>query len=94
MAMLTKEMVLAELAKLSPPGDAKDIIAQGMVSDIFIKDGAVSFSISVPAERASQLEPMRLAAQRAVEALDGAQKVMVVLTAERQAGGNASQPAP
>ncbi|MEL6202787.1 MAG: iron-sulfur cluster carrier protein ApbC [Pseudomonadota bacterium] len=94
MVALGKDDVLAELRKLSPPGDAKDIVAQGMVSDIFIKDGTVSFSISVPADRASQLEPMRMAAQRAVEALDGAQKVMVVLTAERQGGGNAPQAAP
>ncbi|MEN0001777.1 MAG: iron-sulfur cluster carrier protein ApbC [Pseudomonadota bacterium] len=91
MAALTKDAVLAELSKLTPPGDSETIVALGMVSDIFIKDGSVTFSISVPAARASEMEPLRMAAQRAVEGLEGAEKVMVVLTAERAGGAN---PAP
>ncbi|MEL6920697.1 MAG: iron-sulfur cluster carrier protein ApbC [Pseudomonadota bacterium] len=92
MATLTQDTILGALAKLSPPGDRDDIVSQGMVSGVFIKDGSVTFSISVPAERASEMEPLRIAAQRAVEAVDGAEKVMVVLTAERQAGATASPP--
>lgn len=86
MTALTQDAVLAALAKLSPPGDNENIVAKGMVSDVFIKDGAATFSLTVPADRASEMEPLRMAAQRAVEALDGADKVMVVLTAERQGG--------
>ncbi|MEM1376382.1 MAG: iron-sulfur cluster carrier protein ApbC [Pseudomonadota bacterium] len=93
MSGLTEAEVLTALSKLSPPGEPDDIVKQGMVSGVYIKDTSVTFSISVPAEKASAMEPLRKAAQRAVEALDGVEKVMVVLTAERQ-GGSTSQTAP
>ncbi len=57
-----------------------------MVSDVFISDGKVYFSINVPAERAQELEPMRQAAERIVKALPGVKGAVVSLTAERKQG--------
>ena len=66
-----------------------DLISLGLVSDVFITDGKVIFSINVPAERAQELEPLRKAAEMTVADLDGVSKVIVALTAERKAGGAA-----
>ena len=60
-----------------------------MVSDIFIDGSKVIFSLTVPAARAQELEPVREAAHAAVMALDGVDSAMVALTAERAAGGSA-----
>ena len=41
------------------PTASGDIVSLGLVSDIFIANGKVMFSITVPAERARDLEPIR-----------------------------------
>ena len=41
-----------------------NIIDLGLVSEILVKGGRVSFSITVPSERALELEPMRQAAEK------------------------------
>src|SRR5262249_55942054 len=59
-----------------------------------IKDGRVSFSITVPAARAEELEPMRQAAEKIVTEIEGVRHVTAVLTAERPRtapGGQAPQ---
>src|SRR5690606_27189722 len=59
---------------------------------VFIADGKVYFSITVPAERARELEPMRAAAEKVVLAIDGVKSAMVTLTAARRAGETAPPP--
>jgi ATP-binding protein involved in chromosome partitioning len=46
-----------------------------------VKDGKVSFVLEVDPARAEELEPVRAAAQAAVEALEGVEKVSAILTA-------------
>ena len=41
------------------------------MSEILLKDGRISFSITVPAERAAELEPLRQAAEKVVREMDG-----------------------
>ena len=48
-----------------------NIVELGLVSEILLKDGRVSFSITVPAERAAELEPMRQAAEKIVREMQG-----------------------
>ncbi len=96
MTDITSGQVLAALSRLSLPGSQTDIVAGGLVSDIFISDGKVYFSITVPAEQARELEPLRAAAEKAVKALSGVRGAVVSLTADRRAAGNApaARPAP
>ena len=49
---VTREAVLEKLKTVRGPDLEGDIVSLGMVSDIFIADGKVFFSITVPAERA------------------------------------------
>ncbi|MCV6596874.1 MAG: iron-sulfur cluster carrier protein ApbC [Mangrovicoccus sp.] len=85
MAALSQQDVLNQLAKVRGPDRSDDLVSLGLISGVSIQDGKVSFSISVPAARAAELEPMRQAAERMVSELPGVEKVMAILTAERTA---------
>jgi ATP-binding protein involved in chromosome partitioning len=91
--MVTKEQVLEALRRVPGP-EGGDIVSLGLVSDIVASDGKVLFSITVPAERARELEPLRAAAERAVRALPGVEQAMVALTAERRPGAGARSAPP
>ena len=93
----TKETILETLRSVKPAGADKDIVSNGQVSEIFLKEGSAMFSISVPADEAEAMEPLRKSAEEAVKAMDGINKVMVVLTAEHapsRDGQGAPRPAP
>ncbi|GHC80067.1 Mrp/NBP35 family ATP-binding protein [Limoniibacter endophyticus] len=82
-----KEMIIDYLRAIEEPGGKGDIISRGMVSDIFIADRKVFFSLSVPADMAASLEPFRYRVQEGVAQLEGVRSVMVALTAEKRGGG-------
>ncbi|MFA7414311.1 MAG: iron-sulfur cluster carrier protein ApbC [Rhizobium sp.] len=94
MTAVTREQVLETLKSIRGPGLERNIVELGMVSDVFISDGKVYFSITVPAERANELEPMRQAAERTVKAMPGVKGALVSLTAEKKAGSPAPTAAP
>jgi ATP-binding protein involved in chromosome partitioning len=73
------------------PDRARDLVTLGMISGLHLRDGHVSFAIEVDAERGPRLEPLRKAAERAVERLPGVLSVSAVLTAEAKSG---ARPAP
>jgi ATP-binding protein involved in chromosome partitioning len=93
MSDVTKEQVIQALAKVRGPDLQGDIVSLGMVSDVFISDGKVYFSITVPADRAKELEPLRVAAEKTVKAVPGVKGALVTLTADRKAGSASTPPA-
>jgi len=84
---VTKEVVTERLRSVSGPDFSGNIVDLGMLSEIFIADGKVFFSITVPAERADHMEPLRAAAERIVKAIPGVTGAVVTLTAEKKGGG-------
>ncbi|MDR7143188.1 iron-sulfur cluster carrier protein ApbC [Rhizobium sp. BE258] len=91
MTEVTKEQVLETLKTVRGPDLEHNIVELGMVSDVFISDAKVYFSITVPAERARELEPLRQAAERVIKEMPGVKGALVTLTADKKA---ASQSAP
>jgi ATP-binding protein involved in chromosome partitioning len=91
---ITKEQVLERLRPIPAPDGQGDIVTRGLVSDIFVSGGKVMFSITVPAERARDLEPLRAEAERLVRTIPGVDGAMVVLTAEKKGGAAARSPVP
>jgi ATP-binding protein involved in chromosome partitioning len=85
---LTKEAILERLRRVKGPDLEGNIVDLGLVSEILLKDGRVSFSITVPAHRAAELEGLRQAADKVVREMEGIASVVTVLTAERAGGGN------
>ena len=97
MSQVTREQVLAALARVTDPARGQDVVAAGMVQGIVIKDSNVGFALEVEPSEAAEKEPLRQACERAVLDLPGVTSVTAVLTAERApAGGRpaASQGSP
>jgi len=88
---LTREDVLSQLSKVKGPDLKSDIVSLGLIDNLLVDDGKVIFSITVPAERAKELEALREAAERAASELKGVEKVTAMLTAERKSGNPAPQ---
>ncbi len=92
-----KNAVIDRLRQIKGPDLEGDIVSLGLVSDVFVSDGRVAFSITVPAARAQELEPLRQAAEKVVKEVEGVENAMVALTAERAPGSappRPPQPAP
>lgn len=85
---LTQAQVLDVLRRVKGPDLESNIVELGLVSEVLVKDGRVYFSITVPAARASELEPLRQAAEKVVSALEGVKGVTAVLTAEKATGAS------
>ncbi|PWV97488.1 ATP-binding protein involved in chromosome partitioning [Hoeflea marina] len=91
---VSKEQVLDKLRTVKGPDLSGNIVDLGMVSDIFIADEKVFFSLTVPSQRAKELEPLREAAERAAKTVPGVKSAMVALTASREPGAQAAPPRP
>ncbi|WP_245468312.1 MULTISPECIES: Mrp/NBP35 family ATP-binding protein [unclassified Mesorhizobium] len=87
MMTVTKESVIERLKTVNGPDFTGNIVDLGLVSEIFIADSKVFFSITVPAARAQEMEPLRAAAERVVKAIPGVVNAVVALTAEKKGGG-------
>ena len=83
---ISKPHVLDELRRIKGPDLQGNIVDLGLVSEILVKDDRVYFSITVPATRAEELEPLRKAAETVVTKVPGVAGVTAVLTAEAPAG--------
>ena len=97
---VSKPQVLDELRRIKGPDLEGNIVDLGLVSEILVKDDRVYFSITVPAARAEELEPLRKAAETVVGKVPGVSGVTAVLTAEaargatgRRIGTSAGEPA-
>ena len=87
---LSKDQVIERLRRVKGPDLEGNIVDLGLVSEILLRDGRVSFSITVPSERAAELELLRQAAEEAVRGLAGVAGVTAVLTAEKPPGSGSS----
>ncbi|MFQ5565103.1 MAG: Mrp/NBP35 family ATP-binding protein [Paracoccaceae bacterium] len=78
---VTREDIVAALAKIVDPGQGKDLVSAGMAKAITVSGGKVSFVIEVDPAKGAAMEPLRVAAVEAVAGLPGVDKVSAVLTA-------------
>src|SRR5437660_2752849 len=90
---VTEDQIRDALKAVRDPERGGDIVSLGMISGMVIRDGNVGFAIEVEPERGARLEPLRKAAEAAVETLPGVVSVTAVLTAEaRPPGGSRGGP--
>ncbi len=88
-----QERILNVLKGIKDPERGSDIVSLDMVKGLVVKDGHVGFSIEVDPRRGPKLEPLRKAAEKAIEALPGVLSVTAVLTAHSGPGGHPAAPA-
>ncbi|MGY9002127.1 MAG: iron-sulfur cluster assembly protein, partial [Rhodospirillales bacterium] len=86
MPEITEQQILEALKNVEENG--KDIVSQGMVTGIQIKEGHVAFAIEVDPKRGPEMEPLRKQAEKAIYELSGVISATVVLTAEHAPEGN------
>ncbi|WP_368184191.1 P-loop NTPase [Aestuariibius sp. HNIBRBA575] len=88
---ITKEQILDVLARIELP-EGGNLVSRDLVRAVNIQGNSVRFVIEAEdATKARQMESARLAAQEAVQAMDGVDAVSVALTAHMPAG--AAKPA-
>ena len=85
MSVVSKERVLEALKGVLDPELNRDIVSLGMVSGLAVKDGNVGFAIEVDPRKGARMEPLRKAAEQAVDAIPGVLSVTAVLTADKDA---------
>lgn len=88
MAQVTEAQILDALRAVRDPDNDQDIVSLGIVSGLVIKDGNIGFAIEVDPKRGPHLEPMRKAAEDAVDRIPGVLSVTAVLTAHSAGGGS------
>ena len=91
MAQVSETEILDALKRVVDPESGKDVVSLGIVSGLVVKDGNVGFSLEVPAEKGAAMEPLRKAAEAAVDAVAGVLSVTAVLTAHRPGGAPPQQ---
>ncbi len=94
MSQITKQQVLDALTQVKGPDLEGDVVSRQMVTEVVITGGNIMFGLLIDPAKAKELEPMRQAAERAVSEIDGVDKVMVALTAEKAPGSGNGAKAP
>ncbi len=79
---VSKAQVLEELSRITIPQG--NIVELDYVRALSIRDDNVSFVLEVPAELGPSMEPVRRAAIRVLEEMDGVEKAAVVMTSHRE----------
>jgi len=82
MSQVTKDAVLAALSKVEDPDLRQDIVSLGMIRDLKIDGGKVSFSIVLTTPACPLKSKIEADARAAVQALPGVESVEVKMDAE------------
>ena len=90
---ITKEGVLRALSGLTHPVSGADIVAEGLVQGVVVRDGKVGFFLEIDAEDKDACEALRQACEERVLSL-GAEQVQVALTAHQSAPSVAGKRSP
>jgi len=80
----TRDDILSALSRVNDPASGKNIVEAGLVQGLVLRDGHVGFSIEVAPERGRESEPLRKAAEDAVNKVPGVLSVTAVLTAHSE----------
>ncbi len=88
---VSEQHVLDALKGVIDPERQQDIVTLGMISGVVVKDGNVGFAIEVDPQKGAAMEPLRKAAEDAVDDLPGVLSVTAVLTAHQGSPGGAPQ---
>ena len=94
--VIDKQQVIERLKRVKGPDLESNIVELGLISEIVVSGSKVFFSLTVPSQRAEELEPLRQAAEKAALTAPGVEKATVALTASVQASGErqTARPAP
>ncbi|MGM0584687.1 MAG: Mrp/NBP35 family ATP-binding protein [Pseudomonadota bacterium] len=90
---VTREDILKALSRVQDPGTGKDLVSADMVRAPGFENGTARFILEIDPQRGREMEQVLQAAEAAVGALPGVEKVSGVLTADRPAPAAQGGPA-
>ena len=90
--MVSRDEVMAALARIPGPDGRASLPDSGAVSGVTIRDDKVFAAIAIDPARAKVLEPMRAEAEAAIRAIPGVKGAVVTLTAEAARGVGGASP--
>lgn len=82
---LKREDALAALRNIADPISGKDIVSAGIIRALTVEGQSVRFVLEINPARSKEMEPLRGAAEAAVKALPGVERVTAVMTAHAAA---------
>ena len=85
-------MVLKALGKVKDPEIGKDLVSLGMIDDVKVENGKVSFVVNLTTPACPLKDEIRGSALAAVEALDGVSEVAITMGAKVPVGQKKSAP--
>ena len=92
---ISREAVLAALSGIQDPSSGRDLVSSGMAKAVTVgSDGSVQFVIEVDPTLGAAAEPLRAAAEAAISALQGVNRVSAVLTAHSAEPGASQKATP
>jgi ATP-binding protein involved in chromosome partitioning len=89
---ITQEAVLKALGKVKDPEIGKDLVSLGMIEDVKVDGGKVSFTVNLTTPACPLRDEIRGSALAAVEALDGVSDVEITMDAKVPVGQKKSAP--
>ncbi len=89
---LSREIVLQALGKVKDPELGKDLVSLGMIEDVKVEGGKVSFVVNLTTPACPLKDEIRGSALAAVEALDGVSDVEITMGAKVPVGQKKSAP--
>ena len=94
MASVEEEQIIEALKGVPVPGQGADVVSLGLISGLVVKDRMVHLSIDTSAEKAQEMEQVRVACEKAVAAVSGVLSATAVLTEEIEANAPAAPATP
>jgi len=89
---LSREMVLKALGKVIDPEIGKDLVSLGMIDDVKVENGKVSFVVNLTTPACPLKDEIQANALAAVEALEGVSEVEITMGAKVPVGQKKSAP--
>jgi len=83
---LNREAVLKALGKVQDPELGKDLVTLGMIEDVLVEGGKVSFTLNLTTPACPMKDQIKSSALAAVEALDGVKDVQIKMDAKVPVG--------
>ncbi|GAA6180508.1 Mrp/NBP35 family ATP-binding protein [Shimia sp. NS0008-38b] len=87
--MASRDAVLNIIKEFTDPASGNDLVASGMVRALSVEGSEIRFVLEIDPARAQAMQPMKVELEDKLNALDGIEKVSVVMTAHA-----ASKPPP
>lgn len=84
--VLTKDIVIKALGKVNDPEIGKDLVSLGMIDDVKVDGGKVSFIVNLTTPACPLKDEIQASARTAVEALEGVSEVEIIMGAKVPAG--------